>query len=128
MVSPIPPNNDIEHAVWVKNWGTLPDPNNLPQGVNTINIFEGKIDYVNGKWTIDGLIWSPQLLSQYIDACHAKGIAVKVSIGGAGGQAIYNNTWDQLTDSNVQDVAKSLAAFCKANGLDGIDFDYEEQK
>jgi hypothetical protein len=121
-------NKDIEHAVWVKNWGTLPDPNNLPPGVNTINIFEGKIDYVNGKWTIDGLNWPKELLSQYIQACHAKGITVKISIGGAGGQGIYNNTWDQLTDGNVQDVAKGLAQFCKDNNIDGIDFDYEEEK
>ncbi len=119
---------DIEHSVWVKNWGPVPDPNNLPPGVNTINIFEGKIDFVNGKWTIDGLNWTPAQLKAYVDACHAKGIKVKVSLGGAGGQGIYNNTWDQLTPSNVPDVAKGLAQFCKDNNLDGIDFDYEEQK
>lgn len=118
----------IENSVWVKNWGPFPDPNNLPPGVNTINIFEGKIDFVNGQWIIDGLDWSSAQLTQYIDACHAKGITVKISLGGAGGQAIYNNTWDQLNSSNVAQMGQGLAAFCKQLGVDGIDFDYEEQK
>jgi hypothetical protein len=118
----------IEHSVWVKNWGPLPDINNLPQGVNTINIFEGKIDLLNGNWIIDGLNWSHDLLGEYTQACHTKDISVKISLGGAGGQSIYNNTWDQLTEGNVLKVGQDLAAFCKENGIDGIDFDYEEEK
>lgn len=123
-----PNSNDPEHSVWVKNWGPFPDPNHLPPGVNTINIFEGKIDFVNGHWVIDGLDWSAAELTQYINACHAKGITVKISLGGAGGQAIYNNTWDQLSGGNVAQMGKDLAAFCSQLGVDGIDFDYEEQK
>ncbi len=118
----------IEHSVWVKNWGPYPDPKNLPPGVNTINIFEGKLNYVGGKWTIDGLVWTPAQRTAYINACNAGGISVKVSLGGAGGQGIYNNTWDQLTDSNLQAVAQGLVDFCEQNGINGVDFDYEEQK
>ena len=113
----------IEHSVWVKNWGTLPDPQKLPLGVNTINIFEGKIDIENGKWIINGLNWSSNLLNEYTKACHSLNIRVKISLGGAGGQGIYNNTWDQVTDENVEKMGQDLAAFCKQNNLDGIDFD-----
>lgn len=131
MSSEIPSgSSNIEHSAWLKDWGESTPPDaSLFNGVNTINIFEGKIDYVNGKWTINGIgNWTTQDLKKFISDCHAKGIAVKVSIGGAGGQAIYNKTWDQLTEGNVNDVAKGLADFCKSMNIDGIDFDYEEQK
>lgn len=129
MINSISSNaNAIEHSVWIKNWGPLPDPTNLPPGVNTINIFEGKINSVNGDWIIDGLNWNPKLLVEYTQACQTKDISVKITLGGAGGQAVYNNTWDQLTTGNVQKMGQDLAHFCKGNGIDGIDFDYEEQK
>ncbi|MCH9631911.1 MAG: hypothetical protein S4CHLAM6_02330 [Chlamydiae bacterium] len=129
MINSISPSTStIEHSVWVKNWGALPDPSKLPPGVNTINIFEGKLDLSNGNWIIDGLNWSHKLLGEYTQACHAKNISVKISLGGAGGQAVYNNTWDQLTAGNVQKMGQDLAHFCKENEIDGIDFDYEEQK
>ncbi len=128
-LQPTPSGGKIENSVWVKSWGPMPDLNKLPPGVNTINLFEGKLDKVNGKWVIDGVgQMTDAQLKAYIAAAHAKGITVKISLGGAGGQGIYNNTWDQMTDGNVQQMGKDLADYCKSIGLDGVDFDYEEQK
>ncbi len=128
-LNPPAPKTDIENSVWVKNWGPMPDLNDLPPGVNTINLFVGALDFVNGKWIIDqcGQMTNAQIKA-YVAAAHAKGINVKLSIGGAGGQAAYNNTWDQITDGNVEKMGQDLADFCKSEGLDGVDFDYEEQK
>jgi len=50
-------------------------------------------------------------------------IAVKVSIGGSGGQ--WDRTWDQLTTANTMSYAQGLVDYCHAHGLSGIDFDYE---
>lgn len=124
----------IENGVWELDYRSWNDP--IPEGVTTVNLFEGKLDIVNGKYTIDGLnaLQDGQLLS-FIQKCHAHNppITVKISLGGDGGQSIYNHTWDQLMTSDgqpdetaVQAFAQGMADFCHQYGVDGIDFDYEE--
>lgn len=126
----------IENGVWYIDWTTNYNPLEIPKGVTTINLFEGKLDIVNGKYTIDGLNAQRMgKLQAFIDQCHQQGIQVKISLGGAGGQKIYNDTWDQLMGADgkpdqqkIEDFASGMAEFCHTYGIDGIDFDYEEWK
>jgi hypothetical protein len=64
-------------------------------------------------------------LQKFVEECHAKGIAVKMSLGGSSA-GWSGSTWDALKVLGVQACANTLTAFCKANQLDGIDFDFEE--
>lgn len=118
----------IEHGTWYITWVSNDMP--IPQGGTTVNIFEGAISQdASGNFILSPFA-GPSLsaIQAFVAKCHAANppISVKVSIGGAGGQSVYNNTWDQITPSNVQKVGTDLANFCLANGIDGIDFDYEE--
>lgn len=122
-ISPPPPPAKVENGVWYIDWDSWDYP--IPQGVNTVNLFVGQIDYVNGQYTMDGFgNFTPEKLEAFIQKCHEQGIAVKVSIGGSGG--MYDNCWDKLTPENVAAYAQGMVAFCQQYGLDGVDFDYEE--
>lgn len=115
----------IENGVWYIDWTSWDFP--VPEGVDTVNIFVGQIIEKDGKPTIDGfgnLSQDPKKLQAFIDACHAKGIAVKVSIGGGGGS--YDRCWDRLTPDNVTAYASGMVDFCHQYGIEGVDFDYEE--
>ena len=115
----------IENGVWYIDWTSWDFP--VPEGVDTVNIFVGQIIEKNGKPTIDGfgnMSQDPAKLQAFIDACHAKGIAVKVSIGGGGGS--YDRCWDRLTEANVGAYAQGMVDFCHQYGIEGVDFDYEE--
>ncbi|MGB7977805.1 MAG: glycoside hydrolase family 18 protein [Chlamydiales bacterium] len=124
----------IENGTWYLDYRSWTDP--IPEGVNCVNLFEGKLDIVNGQYTIDGLnSLQVNQLKTFIEECHnhVPPIAVKVSLGGAGGQTVYNNTWDQLMNPDgtanptaIQGFAAGMASFCHEYGIDGIDFDYEE--
>ena len=122
----------IENGTWYLDYRSWTDP--IPEGVNCVNLFEGKLDIVNGQYTIDGLnSLQVNQLKTFIEECHnhVPPIAVKVSLGGAGGQTVYNNTWDQLMNPDgtanptaIQGFAAGMASFCHEYGIDGIDFDY----
>lgn len=116
----------VENGTWYIDWTSWNYP--IPQGVNTVNIFCGNMHLdVNGNPVIDGFGTMSQntaAMDSFIQACHAKGITVKISIGGSGGS--YDNCWDVLTNSNVQGFAQALNNFCTQNGLNGVDFDCEE--
>lgn len=116
----------IENGTWYVDWTSWNTP--VPQGVNAVNIFVGNMSLdANGKPTIGGFGTMSQNQAQmnaFIKSCHAAGISVKISLGGSGGS--YDNTWDVLTSSNVQNFAQALANYCNTNGLDGVDFDCEE--
>lgn len=116
----------IENGTWYIDWTSWTTP--IPDGVNTVNLFVGNMHLDSaGKPVVDGFGVFSQNYAQMdalIQACHAKGIAVKMSIGGGGGS--YDNCWDALTASNVKGFAQALSSFCTTHGADGIDFDVEE--
>ena len=134
-------NQGVENSTWVEDWTANLDTDqyidSLPQGVNTINIFVGQLDIVNGQPTIDGFTASDTpgvpgtgafpdeaSLTDFISKCQAKGIAVKLSIGGAS-NTTFGQSWNNLTDNNINDFAQALVNFCKTTGANGIDFDDE---
>ncbi len=144
MVDPISPKQTpgIENGTWEVDWKLYGDQilDNIPQGVNMVNVFVGGFDASN-KFQIDSRsdfdkvippssrYYDPKnpketYLQKFVEECHAKGIAVKMSLGGSGGWC--GNTWDVLNSQGVQFCADTLVAFCKANHLDGVDFDFEE--
>jgi predicted nucleic acid-binding Zn-ribbon protein len=118
------PPGAIEHGTWYIDWTSWDFP--VPEGVNVVNIFVGNMRLdSSGKPIIDGFgNMDAAKMKAFVDACHAKGIAVKISIGGGGGS--HDKCWDILTKNNVANVAQVLADFCHTNGLDGVDFDPEE--
>lgn len=116
----------IENGTWYVDWTSWNTP--VPQGVNMVNIFVGNMSLdASGKPAVGGfgtMSQNPAQMDTFIQACHAQGISVKISLGGGGGS--YDNTWDVLTSSNVQGFAQALANFCNTHGVDGVDFDCEE--
>lgn len=118
----------VEHSCWTVDWTSW--DYTIPEGVDKINIFVGQI-YIdqNGKPAVGGFgtldpSKSPGKLDDFIKACKDKGIEVKVSIGGHGGQ--YDSCWSVLKKGNIQDFANTLSDFCTKHGLCGVDFDFEE--
>ncbi|MBA3721875.1 MAG: hypothetical protein H0W88_05690 [Parachlamydiaceae bacterium] len=119
-----PPVN-VVNSTWYLTWTSWDYP--IPDGVKLVDIFVGnmRVDS-SGNPVIDGFGTMSQnisLMDNFIKACHAKGIAVKMSLGGGGGS--YDNCWNVLTNSNVAGFAQALANFCYLHGADGIDFDVE---
>lgn len=129
-VNPPPTTSAIEHSVWYIDWTSwFTGPTFvIPSGVNMLNVFVGELAYdANGNPTMDGFgTFTLSQLDAFTAYCAAQQppIAVKVSIGGAGG--MYDHTWDKLTSTNVQTFAQGMVNFCHAHGLAGVDFDYEE--
>lgn len=111
-------NNNVENGVWYLDY-TAHNPTSIPDGVNTVNLFVSGLD---GQ--LEG--FTPESLRAFVNACHAKGIHVKMSIGGQGGK--YDKCWDELNGQNTSQIAKRLIDFCNNYKLDGIDFDYEENQ
>lgn len=116
----------VELATWYIDWTSWDFP--VPEGVNTVNIFVGNMHTDNGgNPVIDGFDnFSDVKMRKFVQECHEKGIAVKISLGGGGGR--YDHCWSVLTTSNVFGFAKALVDFCTSFGLDGVDFDIEEFK
>lgn len=129
-VQPVTPASStatrLENGTWYIDWTSRTFP--VPAGVNTVNIFVGNMHLdASGNPVIDGFGAMSQDQAQmdaFIQNCKAKGIAVKISIGGGGGS--YDNCWDVLTSSNVQSFAQAFANFCTLHKVDGVDFDVEE--
>ncbi len=124
-----PPNpGTIENGCWYIDWtswgfGGYP----VPQGVNDVNIFVGNMSLdANGKPVIGGFgAMSEESMNAFIQACHAQGISVKLSIGGST-SGMYGRCWDVLTKDNVDSFAQALVDYCHTHGADGVDFDFEE--
>lgn len=121
-----PFSNKVENGTWYITWTSWDAP--IPEGVNSVNIFVGNMHLdAAGKPVIDGfgtMSQNPSLMTNFIQGCQAKGIPVKISIGGGGGS--YDNCWDVLTSSNVKAFAQAFATFCNTNRLSGVDFDCEQ--
>lgn len=144
-----PPQNSlagtigIENGTWEVDWTMHGDDilANIPQGVNTVNLFVSGFDSKNNyqidtRSDLDLVIpptsrfydpKNPQktYLQKYVEECHAQGIAVKMSLGGSSA-GWCGNCWDALKSQGAAQCAATLLAFCQKNGLDGIDFDFEE--
>jgi Glycosyl hydrolases family 18 len=121
--NPTPHPGKVENACWYIDWTSWDFP--VPQGVNVVNIFVGKLDIINGAPTASGFgNMDLAKLQSFVSQCSLNGIACKISLGGGGGS--YDNCWDLLTDDNVELFAEGLAKFCHDNHLTGVDFDYEE--
>lgn len=139
---PPPPPSGYENSTWVEDWTNNLDTQTyiqaLPMGVNTINVFVGQLDHdSSGNPLIDGYsedtpgrpagigaFPTVAALTDFITQCKAKGITVKLSIGGASGTG-FGNSWNNLTSANVSAYAQALVNFCQTTGADGIDFDDE---
>lgn len=120
---PTPNPGKVENACWYIDWTSWDFP--VPEGVNVVNIFVGKLDVIAGVPTASGFgNMDIGKLQSFVSQCSQKGIACKISLGGGGGS--YDNCWDLLTDDNVSLFAQGLAKFCQDNQLIGVDFDYEE--
>lgn len=116
---PLKSASKVENGVWYLDY-TSWNPDRIPKGVNVVNLFVSGLDR-----QLEGFS-DPQKLKDFIQACRAKGIQVKMSIGGNGGK--YDNCWDKLDGKNTSEIANRLVNFCHDYGLDGIDFDYEENQ
>lgn len=116
----------IEHAAWYIDWTSWDYP--VPEALNTVHIFVGNMHTDrNGNPVIDGFgNFTSDKMKTFVQKCHEKGIAVKISLGGGGGS--YDHCWSALTTSNVTAFAQALVNFCNIYGLDGVDFDIEEFK
>ncbi|MCH9613368.1 MAG: hypothetical protein SP1CHLAM54_03670 [Chlamydiia bacterium] len=108
--------SSIEHSAWIKSKNI--NVNDIPKGVNTVNIFAGSIGQVNGHWEVTGITQSN--LDSYIKACRTQGITVKLTVGG---QA--TDPWSSISQSNVEQMGTDLANYCQQVGVQGIDFDDE---
>ena len=147
MTNPIFSNQNqpprIENGAWEVDWTMHGDDilANIPQGVNTVNVFVGGFD-ANNNWQIDSRsvmdqkipstspFYDPKnpnatYLQKFVDECHAKGIMVKMSLGGSSA-GWCGNTWDALKTKGIAACGDEIVDFCKNNQLDGIDFDFEE--
>lgn len=126
---PITPSEVIEHSAWYIDWTSwfTGPPYVIPAGNDVLNVFVGKIMFgTDGKPTLGGFgNMTNDQLTLFTAYCAAQQppIAVKVSLGGAGG--MYDHCWDLLTLSNVQSFAQGAADFCHDYGFAGVDFDYE---
>lgn len=116
----------VEHSAWYIDWTSWNYP--IPEGVNTVNLFVGNFHLDStGTPVIDGFgNFTKEKMMNFIQQCHEKGIAVKISLGGGGGS--YDHCWSNLKPENVSAYAKCLVDFCKERQLDGVDFDVEEFK
>lgn len=133
----------IENGAWEVDWTMHGDDilANIPEGVNTVNVFVGGFDsknnfQIDSRSDLDKVIpknspfYDPKspnktYLQKYVEECHQKGITVKISLGGSSA-GWSGNSWDALQAKGVPYCANLLANFCKANNLDGVDFDFEE--
>ncbi len=133
----------IENGAWEVDWTMHGDDilSNIPEGVNTVNVFVGGFDsnnnvQIDSRTDLDKVIppsskfYDPKnpnetYLQKFVEDCHAKGIAVKMSLGGSSA-GWCGNTWDALKSQGVQTCANTIVEFCRTNQLDGIDFDFEE--
>lgn len=119
----------VERSVWYIDWTSwFTGPSYvLPAGNDMINIFVGEINFgADGKPTMGGFgTMTPSQMKSFTAYCRSlpTPIAVKVSIGGGGG--MYDRCWDRLTSTNISAFAQGMVDFCHANGLAGVDFDYE---
>ncbi|MFI0347234.1 MAG: hypothetical protein ACH346_00470 [Chthoniobacterales bacterium] len=134
-------NTSYENSVWVEDWTVNLDDDyyiqNLPRGVNNINVFVGQLALVNGVPSINGYsLDTPGLppgtgafpnvaaLTDFVQGCKAAGITVKLSIGGQPGTT-FGNSWNVLTADNVTGFAQAMVNLCRTTGADGADFDEE---
>lgn len=105
---------------------------NIPVGngdgkINVVSIAFG--DYSFGKDNqgnitigyLDGLM-SAQELQQAVDKIHRNGGKVKLSLGGA----TFSMSTVVKSQADAETLAQNIAAVCKQDGLDGIDFDIED--
>ena len=138
-----PPASAIENAAWEVDWTMHGDDilTNIPQGVNTVNVFVGGFDAQNNyqidfRSDLDKLIppsshfYDPNdptttYLQKFVAECHRNGIAVKISLGG-NSAGWCGHCWDALKIQGIQTCANTLVNFCKTNLLDGVDFEFEE--
>jgi hypothetical protein len=122
------PGGHIENSVWYIDWTTwfTSTPYLIPEGVNLINIFVGKIiESEDGTYTLGGFgNMNLDQMDEFVAECREKGIDVKVSIGGGGGS--YDKTWEIINSDNTKEVAQGLVDFCHAHNLSGVDFDDED--
>lgn len=127
---PVP--GKIVNGCWLIDWTThsydgLELPTHyLGKKLDAINFFVGEfIEQSDGTYTIGGYgDYTQDDITKLAIQAHQKGMKFCLSIGGGGGS--YDNTWDILTDDNIDAVAQSLVEYCKATNADGIDFDCED--
>ncbi|MGB7978668.1 MAG: glycosyl hydrolase family 18 protein, partial [Chlamydiales bacterium] len=138
-----PVSKGYENSTWLEDWSQdLDNPQYLDkllsQHVDTINIFVGQLDFdAQGNPMIDGfsedtpgqplgtgVFKNEAELVDFIKQCHAKGIHVKLSLGGQNGTT-FGDSWTKLTNANVEGFAQALSSFCAKTGADGVDFDDE---
>jgi chitinase len=60
-----------------------------------------------------------------IAAAHAAGVKVLLSCGGAGSGVSANYTTISASSSLINTFANNLLTYCRANGFDGVDLDWE---
>ncbi|MBX9741915.1 MAG: hypothetical protein K2W99_00005 [Chthoniobacterales bacterium] len=65
-----------------------------------------------------------EALIDFVKQSKAKGAIVKLSVGGQPGTT-FGNSWQVLTDDNINDFAQALVNICQQTTADGIDFDQE---
>jgi hypothetical protein len=121
-----------ELSTWYIDWTAWFNAPNfvIPTNLNMINVFVGKFTTdANGNPTLGGFgNMDLNTLDAFVAYCKEQTppVDVKVSIGGGGGS--YDNTWDVLTNANIDQYAQAIVNFCHDHHLAGVDLDYEEFK
>jgi hypothetical protein len=120
---PPPTPTGIENSCWYITWTSWTFP--IISNVNMINLFVGEFTIQADESVLVGGFGNATnaLIDQLVSEATAKGIGVKISLGGGGGS--YDNIWNVITADNVQSIANALVTFCQTHKLAGVDFDIE---
>lgn len=131
--SPAPKPGQPRHGLWWVDWETRPtdpfkfDSEYMGQKIDFLNFFVGRIDDGNGNFALPNGFGNYAIsdLATYAKQLKAKGVSPGFSIGGGGGS--YDHTWLVLLNGKQtpEEVGQALAQFCKDNGFDRFDVDFE---
>jgi Glycosyl hydrolases family 18 len=114
-LSPAPSNSGMKWVVYTEGGVSL---SNIPKGVTCVDLAFGSL--TGSKVQFDPSGFGGAGLKAAIQALHQQGVVVMVSLGGAGGAFSY--TGDAAT------FMSSLKSVLQTNGLDGVDFDDEQDQ
>jgi GH18 family chitinase len=104
------------------NWSTG-FPNNITSvDLNKVTHINIAFSNPNGTGTLTGV--TNAQAATIVSACHAKGVKVFISIGGAGAPgATYAGLMNNAT--NINNFVTKIMTFVTTNNLDGVDVDIE---
>ena len=127
-VNPNDPNYKTELANWeAQVEAMLADLQS--KGLQTVDLsfvaFSADLQSVGGIQFNNDPATNQVMMAYFIEAAHAKGMEVKVSVGGASGQPFPSQS-DPNYQQKISAMIQSMAQFLKDNHIDGLDVDNED--